>query len=1384
MSEMGKLGARLLGIILGGAYVLGASSATAQITPDRTLPNNSSVTINGSVFNITGGTQAGRNLFHSFQQFSVPTGGTASFNNGLDIQNIISRVTGGEVSNIDGIIRALGTANLFFLNPNGIVFGKNASLNVGGSFLATTANAIQFGNQGTFSASVPDNPALLTVNPSALLYNQIVTGASIQNNSQTTVNSSATGLQVSEGKSLLLAGGNVNLDGGGLIASGGRVELASLGAPGTIGLNAAGDTGNTLSLTVPGGVQRGNVSLSNQSFINVSGEGGGDIAINAGNLKISNSFLFAGIGTGLGNSNTKAGDINITVDAISLTDSAQIDSFNGGKGDAGDILITARDAISLDNQSILGSYVLSGSEGNGGNINITTGSLFASNGGLLSSTITGKGKAGNVTIIARDVVSFDGLNSGLFSNVQAGAVGNGGNVNITANSLSLTNGGQLNTSILQAFDTLAGGQGIGGSINLNVANTLTISGTNSAIFANLGSGAIGRGGDINIQARNIFVRDGGLLNSSTSGTGNSGNITIIAKDAIAFDGVDSNKNPSTLFNVVNSGGVGNAGNINLTAGSLYLTNGGQIASDSLGKGDAGNIFITTIGSFSLTDSTLSSGNLGQGNAGNIMVLAQDNIFAKNSSIISTIGSPQRQQVLGNIGNIELEAKTVSFTDGAKLQAGFLSGGQGNSGIVSVKARDSVSFAGPNTGIFTNVVSGAVGNGSDIQISAPSVSFTDGTILAATNAGRGNSGNITITSGSLSLSNNSVLTTSNSGLGNAGNIVVPAKDTISVAKSLILSNIGSPQGQQAAGKVGNIQLEASTVSLTDGAQLQAGFYSGGQGNPGIVSVKARDSISFAGTNSGIFANVDPGGVGNGSDIQISAPSISFTNGAILTTTNAGQGNGGNITITAGSLFLNNGAQVRASTLGHGNAGNVTITANNNVLFDGFNSSNGFPSGAQSTVEATAFGNGGSVNINAASVALKNGAQVRASTLGHGNAGNVTITANNNVLFDGFNSSNGFPSGAQSAVEATAFGNGGSVNINAGSVAFKNGAQVLALTRGHGNAGNVTITTNNDVLFDGFNSSNGLPSGVFASVSVGGVGNGGNVNINAGSLALTNSALLSTSSSTPRYDAGDLTISTDTLRLDGGFLRAETVSSNGGNIALQVGNYLLLKHNSLISTTAGTASSGGNGGNITISTPFVIALPLENSDITANAFSGSGGRVSINATNLFNIASLSRQDLERLRPHDLDPRQLLTNDITAVSQQNPDLSGTVQINTPDIDPNRSLITLPTVTEVAPKLVSSSCAAFADVSGSNFTVTGRSGLPPSPDEPLTSDVVWTDTRIPVTTVQHQHKTHGAKPKPQPIAIIPATGWVSNDKGEVTLISSVTNATTLNTPTNCLTK
>jgi filamentous hemagglutinin family protein len=336
----------LLPLLLCNFLTLSSLPAIAQITPDNTLgAEGSRLTPNafingGNADKIEGGAQRGSNLFHSFSQFNVGDGQRVYFGNPSGVENILTRVTGGNASNIFGTLGVDGAANLFLINPNGILFGQNARLDVRGSFVGTTANAIQFGNQGNFSATNPQAPPLLTVQPSALLFVQLNQGT-ITNYSQAPAGinpagQDVTGLRVPDGKSLLLVGGNINIDGGSLRAYGGRIDLAGLAAPGNIGLNVAGDT---LSLTVPSDVQRGNISLTNQAFVDVSGAGKGDIAINARNLEISNSFLEAGISTGLGDGSTKGGDININADSISLSNGAQIAALTDGKGNAGNIFI-------------------------------------------------------------------------------------------------------------------------------------------------------------------------------------------------------------------------------------------------------------------------------------------------------------------------------------------------------------------------------------------------------------------------------------------------------------------------------------------------------------------------------------------------------------------------------------------------------------------------------------------------------------------------------------------------------------------------------------------------------------------------------------------------------------------------------------------------------------------------------------------------------------------------------------------------------------------------------------------------------------------------------------------------------------------------------------
>ena len=208
--------------------------AQAQIIPDRSLGAEASiVTPNVEIKGfpadrIDGGAIRDSNLFHSFQEFNIGDLQRVFFANPEGINNIFSRVTGSNLSEILGTLGVNGNANLFFINPNGIIFGENASLDLGGSFAASTADAIQFGDRGFFSATEPETPPLLTINPSALFFNQI-TPSPIVNRSVAPAGEDLTGfslfgLRVPNGQSLVLAGGEITVDGGEIQALGGQVE--------------------------------------------------------------------------------------------------------------------------------------------------------------------------------------------------------------------------------------------------------------------------------------------------------------------------------------------------------------------------------------------------------------------------------------------------------------------------------------------------------------------------------------------------------------------------------------------------------------------------------------------------------------------------------------------------------------------------------------------------------------------------------------------------------------------------------------------------------------------------------------------------------------------------------------------------------------------------------------------------------------------------------------------------------------------------------------------------------------------------------------------------------------------------------------------------------
>ncbi|MEH2421888.1 MAG: S-layer family protein [Nostoc sp.] len=383
------------------------------------------------------------------------------------------------------------------------------------------------------------------------------------------------------------------------------------------------------------------------------------------------------------------------------------------------------------------------------------------------------------------------------------------------------------------------------------------------------------------------------------------------------------------------------------------------------------------------------------------------------------------------------------------------------------------------------------------------------------------------------------------------------------------------------------------------------------------------------------------------------------------------------------------------------------------------------------------------------------------------------------------------GLVSSVESDATGLGGDINIHANSLSVSDGARLFASTLGQGDAGNVTIIARDRISVDGVGrykfKTGFFPSGIFSAVNETAKGRGGDILLDTGSLSITNGAEINVSTyrSESTGSAGDIKIVSPFIRLDNqGKLIAESASGDGGNITLQVGDILLLRRGSLISATAGTTQHGGNGGNITINAPngFIVAKANENTDISANAFTGSGGKVEINARNIFNIQPRSREDLvRRLGTENLNPQRLQTNDITAISQQNPTLNGQVTINTLDTDPSRGLIQLPSNLVDASQQIVQGCTPRRGQTASRFIATGRGGLPLSPNEPLRGQAVitgWVDLPPQVTPRVTDKLSAEITDKKPTISvtkstnqIVEAQSWVVNANGDIQLVAQAPN-------------
>ncbi|HEY9597760.1 MAG TPA: filamentous hemagglutinin N-terminal domain-containing protein, partial [Cyanophyceae cyanobacterium] len=316
--------------IMSGCLVNINPVGAQQIVEDGTLSTRVT-SPDGLNFTITDGERAGGNLFHSFRQFSIPTGGSALFDNASNVENIISRVTGGSASHIDGLIRSNGSANLFLLNPNGIIFGPNAQLDIGGSFLASTASAVKFADGSEFSTTMTSSPPLLTISvPIGLQYGATPTAIQLQG---------AT-LTVPRDRTLALIGGDITIVGGHLSSESGWLELGAVGGVGTVQLAVAN---NQIQFNFSEKIPRANVLLTNGTTLDTSGSGGGDIQLLGKQIMIEDSRVES---TTLGSE--PGGNLNVNAtESVELMGNQATGQFSNGlfaetrgTGSAGNLTIT------------------------------------------------------------------------------------------------------------------------------------------------------------------------------------------------------------------------------------------------------------------------------------------------------------------------------------------------------------------------------------------------------------------------------------------------------------------------------------------------------------------------------------------------------------------------------------------------------------------------------------------------------------------------------------------------------------------------------------------------------------------------------------------------------------------------------------------------------------------------------------------------------------------------------------------------------------------------------------------------------------------------------------------------------------------------------------
>jgi len=1304
-----------------------------------------------------------------------------------------------EVSIINGdtLVSALATNSVTLQANNDIAVNQSMfsfsdnSLNLQAGRSITINQLISL-NGGNFTAKINDENAIAAqrdagvaqflMNPGSIL---VTNGGSIEITSGTFADTS----QINTANGIISSADAVSNSG-----SSGEINLFSLGNVTTGILNTGRDLTGTVVANNGGNitVKSENGAIATTDFVTSDGinqagnvvlEANGDLSVNENVTSTSTE----GIG----------GTITLSSENGAIATSAFLisDSLNQG----GDIFVDASGNLDINgnisSRGEVGGNISLNSE-NGG---ITTTASLVSEGINQAGTIS-LDAAGDLTTMANIIANSENQAGDISLNAigdvsinrNINAMGEiGGNITLKSENGGITTTAALvSEGINQAGDiSVEAHENL--SINQNIASrgeiggNITLKSENGAITttAALVSEGINQAGDISVEASENLSVNGNIDSSGEIGGGNitlkseKGGITTTA--ALISQGInqagdislDASGNISVSVDITSRSLEGMAGQITLTSGGLLEVIGtGGISTISRGSGVAQGITITA-SSLQLKDAPIVAFASNETQGGIVQVNAADDVVIRNSNIGTFVesGSADAGDVILNTRRLTIiqdPETTIEFPVGVGSNTALEN--SGNAGNVTINATESVEIIGNQPGAF---------NPNPVELAQ--IPLQGDTGISTSALGSGNSGNLTINTGRLSVRDGGGITTFvNQGEG--GDLTVNATDVFLQGEggigtgtlgedagelNLIAENISLTDGALIStstgrdGNAGNLTLDVRKLSIRNGAGVLGN--TGADGNGGQLTIKNAEFIEVIGRSvDGSFPSsiatdlFSPNESGNAGDIDITSKDLLVQQGGEITSATQGFGEGGNIRLNLENLQLNNG-RINASTSRFGNGGDIQIRASDSVEVTGagfealqeqfvnpaFADTLTLDNFNQGIVTVTdGEGSAGNVFIETPHFIARDGGLIATTTLSQGRGGNLQIDATNRIELD--NSLLG--AGTFDQAES------GNVTLTTSQLMARGGTQVLTTTFDSGQAGDLNVNVSELIeLSDPTNEGSLIGTGLFASSTEAASGDGGDININSptSELNIRDRAAVSVSA-TGTGNAGDINIDVRSIFLDQGSITATSLSGEGGNINLKVAETFILRNNSQLSTRAGTESSGGgNGGDLIVDANFIVGVLSENSDIIANAFEGNGGNITITTQTILGL-----QLSEILTPN---------SDIIASSELG--IDGRIVINTPNIDPSRGLIELPSTFSDPSGQIISGCPADT---GDRFVVTGRGGIPHSPSQYFSGRAIWEDTRrlssqiSPSSTPTNSQRT---QPDSQPL--IEAQGWVVDKDGTVIL-------------------